>query len=174
MYQYLPNACKLFRTWNMFSHRNNVVNIVQFRKPVHTAYVIHTYLRYSTNVCLSPDPEGMCAAKYAVMGIFSSIFWKENSPIGIFQRNYFWYLSLSFLHFQCPRALLRTYSQGRDNKLSHLTLERKAVQFYLQIHCGEWHFDSFIIIDFLIRLHNLNFLNDHALRKIRHRVKLWI
>lgn len=68
-------------------HRNNVVNIGSVPKPVHTAYVIHTYLRCSTNVCLSPDPEGMCAAKYAVMGIFSQF--SENSPLGIFQETIF-------------------------------------------------------------------------------------
>jgi hypothetical protein len=76
----MPNVCKLFRTWNMFSHRNNVVNIGSVPRPVHPAYLINMYLRYSTSVCLSPDPEGICAAKNAVMGIFSQFSEKKIVP----------------------------------------------------------------------------------------------
>ena len=58
--------------------------------------------------------------------------------------------------------------QGQQVISSDLGKESSAL--YLQIHCGEWHFDSFIIIDFLIRFVNLNFLNDQVLRKIRHKL----
>lgn len=102
LYQYIPNVCKLFRTWNMFSHRNNVVNIGSVPRPVHAAYLIHMYLRYRTNVCLSPGSWRHMCSKVCSDGYFLSIFWKDNSPLGIFQRNYFWYLSLSLCIFSVP------------------------------------------------------------------------